>query len=142
MFTKNFKIELHKFSNFCTYFTMFQPMDLHLLQSKPLDNYISVYLCRVVKLTSPNLNYFIILGVISLYIGCFVQVIPTTSLLVWDYFCQVSDKRVLHVSILLCWHKKSKGQTQVETFKELNKFNIFAKYNSWHYYVVYKPVKG
>lgn len=44
------------------------------------------------KLTSPNLNYFIILGALSLYIGSLIRVTPSTSLVVWDHVCRVSGE--------------------------------------------------
>ena len=49
------------------------------------------FLHRIVKLTSPNLNYFIHLGALSLYVGSLIRVTPSTSLAVWDHVCRVSN---------------------------------------------------
>ena len=47
--------------------------------------------CRIVKLTSPNLNYFILTGAVLMYIGCVTYVTPSTSFDVMDHVCCVSD---------------------------------------------------
>ena len=60
-----------------------------------------MHLCRIVKLTTPNLNYFIILGSLMLNTVCALRVIQSTSLEVWFALCQVSydtnKHPILHV---------------------------------------------
>ena len=53
---------------------------------------VLIYVHRLVKLTSPNLNYFIILGALFLYAGAVFRVTPSTSLDVWVHVCRVSCK--------------------------------------------------
>ena len=43
------------------------------------------------KLTSPNLNYFTIMGALVLYTGCVIYVTPSSSLDVIEHVCRVSD---------------------------------------------------
>ena len=79
-----------------------------LLSSNPTLSQASYFvhvnvLRRVVKLTSPNLNYFINLGALSLYVTSFIRVTPSTSLAVWKYLCQVSDDLWLKC-FTLCTH--------------------------------------
>ena len=45
--------------------------------------------CRLIRLTSPNLNYLIGAGAIVLYVGVCFYVIPTTSQIVATLFCNV-----------------------------------------------------
>ena len=47
--------------------------------------------CRIVKLTSPNLNYFIIAGALLMYTAGITQVTPSSSLNVMEHMCRVSD---------------------------------------------------
>lgn len=44
---------------------------------------------RLMKLSSPNLNYLIGFGAIVLYIGMYLFVIPSTNPLIISIFCNV-----------------------------------------------------
>lgn len=46
---------------------------------------------RIVRLTSPNLNYLIVIGAILTYCTIFVYLIPTTNPDVYKIRCYVSD---------------------------------------------------
>lgn len=65
-----------------------------------VTDYHSVYLCRIVKLTSPNLNYFIIAGAIIMYASTFFYVLPTTSVVLIQACCIVSVKTDMHEWLL------------------------------------------
>ena len=54
---------------------------------------------RVVRLTSPNLNYLIILGAILLYTTVYFFVIPTSVAIVQTVNCHVST---LSVCVCVC----------------------------------------
>ena len=47
-------------------------------------------MCRLIKLTSPNLNYIIGAGAILLYLGIYVMAIPSTNQTAVAVFCNVS----------------------------------------------------
>ena len=49
------------------------------------------FVCRIVKLTSPNLNYFIISGAVLLYGSVYVRVYFDSSELYNDVRCNVSN---------------------------------------------------
>ena len=46
-------------------------------------------LCRIVRLTSPNLNYCVIVGAILIYGSVFVVIPVSGSLAVWNVVCKV-----------------------------------------------------
>ena len=50
---------------------------------------------RVVKLTSPNINYFVIVGAYLLYLHIFFRVLPSTSYAVNSARCIVSKSGML-----------------------------------------------
>ena len=61
----------------------------------------SMNMCRLIKLTSPNLNYIIGAGAILLYLGIYVMAIPSTDPTVEKWLCNVSThlcKGVTHVT--------------------------------------------
>ena len=47
-------------------------------------------MCRLIKLTSPNLNYIIGAGAILLYLAIYVSAVPTTDPTVVKWLCNVS----------------------------------------------------
>lgn len=59
---------------------------------------------RIVRLTSPNLNYCIIAGALLLYGSAFIRLPFTNDLLVWDIFCKVST--IFYVMFLSQLHTK------------------------------------
>ena len=40
---------------------------------------VNSFTCRAVKLSSPNLNYFIIAGAVLMYISIFISLLPFTD---------------------------------------------------------------
>ena len=54
----------------------------------------SLYVCRIVRLISPNLNYFIILGAILVYISVAFFVFPTLDPFLVTFACHVSYKKL------------------------------------------------
>ena len=44
---------------------------------------------RIVRLTSPNLNYSILAGALLMYGSAFVRLPYTSNLTVWDFSCKV-----------------------------------------------------
>ena len=46
--------------------------------------------CRVIRLTSPNLNYFIIAGSYIMYTSIFIRLMPSTTETVNYFRCNVS----------------------------------------------------
>ena len=46
-------------------------------------------MCRVVKLTSPNLNYVIVLGAAMLMIGCIFVASPSEDVALFSIFCGI-----------------------------------------------------
>ena len=54
-------------------------------------NYIMSWIHRLIRLTSPNLNYFIGAGAIILYIYIYFLVIQSTDRVVVTVFCNVSQ---------------------------------------------------
>ena len=53
-------------------------------------HFIPFFFFRIVRLTSPNLNYLIILGTILLYTTVIFFVFPTTDATYQTIFCHVS----------------------------------------------------
>ena len=51
---------------------------------------MSIYLHRVIRLTSPKLNYFSISGSILMYLSVFFQLLPTTHKTMFHSQCIVS----------------------------------------------------
>ena len=49
-----------------------------------------MFACRVVRLTSPNLNYFIIAGSYIMYASIFIRLIPSVDQTVNEVICNVS----------------------------------------------------
>ena len=56
---------------------------------------------RVVKLTSPNLNYVIVFGAITLLLGNLFLPIPLRNIHLVAIFCTVSNNSYKSVNILL-----------------------------------------
>lgn len=54
--------------------------------------YLFIYLSRIVRLISPNLNYIIIVGAIFLYLSIIFFVFPTTNPILVTFACHVSEK--------------------------------------------------
>ena len=52
----------------------------------------SMNMCRLIKLTSPNLNYIIGAGAILLYLGIYVMAIPSTDPTAVTVLCNVSTQ--------------------------------------------------
>ena len=50
-----------------------------------------VFICRVIRLSSPNLNYILIIGVAMVYMTGIVFVIPSNDPLVLPVFCIISS---------------------------------------------------
>ena len=50
----------------------------------------SLFVSRTIRLTSPNLNYVIILGVVVIDISVFFYILPAYSMSVQTVFCNVS----------------------------------------------------
>ena len=48
-----------------------------------------MYLHRLIRLDSPNLNYLIIFGSVTVYISCIVFVVPTLNPLLVSALCAV-----------------------------------------------------
>lgn len=82
------------------------------------------------KLTSPNLNYFIILGALSLYIGSLIRVTPSTSLVVWDHVCRVSgdENWLMHDARywLVLKQRKKTTRKKFKSYKILSVSKIFC----------------
>ncbi len=51
----------------------------------------SIVCYRIVRLTSPNLNYFILLGASLLYISVFLRLYPNTGWIFTEVICNVRD---------------------------------------------------
>ena len=60
-----------------------------------------ILICRIVRLTSPNLNYCIIAGAMLIYGSVFVSVPFSTSLVVWDACCKVFQDIASHICRLV-----------------------------------------
>ena len=65
------------------------------------------YILRLIRLTSPNLNYLIVVGAIILYIDISVSVAPTTDLKVVAILCNVSSNIVHMYGEYRCTYKCS-----------------------------------
>ena len=74
-----------------------------LLSSCLLLVWCHLLLCRIVRLISPNLNYFIIFGAILMYLSIIFFVFPTTDLFLVTFACHVSENA--HVVIMLSFHR-------------------------------------
>ena len=46
--------------------------------------------CRVIRLTSPKLNYLVIIGSVLMYLSVFIELLPTTQEAVYHSLCAVS----------------------------------------------------
>ena len=57
--------------------------------------YLVFFTYRVVKLTSPNINYFVIIGAYLLYSSIFFRVLPSTNLAANSARCIVSKSHTL-----------------------------------------------
>ena len=62
----------------------------------------SILLCRIVRLISPNLNYFIILGAILLYISIAFFVFPTLDPFLVTFACHV--RLTTFNTLILLWY--------------------------------------
>ena len=60
-------------------------------------------LCRVVKMTSPNLNYLIVVGALMVLIGNLFFPVPSQEIGLIAIFCVVSQSNVLEIS-LACYN--------------------------------------
>lgn len=58
-----------------------------------------LFLCRIVRLSSPNLNLLVGIGAIILYMDIIITVIPTTSKVVNTILCNVSSH------VIFSWEK-------------------------------------
>ena len=47
-------------------------------------------------MTSPNLNYFIILGALFLYLSCMARVAPAANLFILSHLCRVSYSTIYY----------------------------------------------
>ena len=61
-------------------------------------------LCRLIKLTSPNLNYAIGVGAFMLYVDVILLVVPTTNRDVISVLCNVRIASLLPCTIALHYH--------------------------------------
>ena len=66
--------------------------------------------CRIVKLTSPNLNYFTIAGTVLMYASTYFYLLPETSEPVIVARCIVSSLEHINCNI----HELSWGSTLVD----------------------------
>ena len=66
-------------------------------------NVFLLHFGRIIRLTSPNLNYFMIVGAFMVYFSVFIRVLPTTDMLAWEFICSVS-LLILFYHLSSCWH--------------------------------------
>lgn len=60
------------------------------------EELVILLLSRLIRLTSPNLNYLIGIGAIILYIDIYFFVIPSTDKVAVTVFCNVSFLYISH----------------------------------------------
>lgn len=59
---------------------------------------VDLNICRIVRLTSPNLNYFIIVGALCIYMSVYIRFYVTSNEIYHNIRCNVSS--AVHTSIL------------------------------------------